>query len=236
MICQSKKSRTVQVKSWDTVGVTVARFTVSVKTQRSRVEQYTLVDMARKSDALVIGNGVSRLQFDLNQLQELFTTYGCNALYRDFIPDHLIAVDPYMIHEILNKDIHMKTKLHIQGHSQFDTHKLRQYYSIVHYGYKEGMDSGNTAILVACQQDHDVIYMIGTDYTVDNVYAGTQNYNPQSHHSLPPVWQTRITRLCKQYSDKKFIRVNGNNYTPNITCDNFHNITIEQFKETVNEL
>jgi hypothetical protein len=194
------------------------------------------VGMARKSDALVIGNGKSRLQFDLNQLQQLFTTYGCNALYRDHVPDNLVAVDPNMIYEILKNEVYLKAQLYIQGHSHFDNHELRSHYKIIHYGYKEGYDSGNSAILVACQKGHKNIYMVGIDYTTNNVYSNTQNYNSQSHNSLPPVWQTRLTRIMNQYKDVNFIRVNGNDYTPNIDTDNFSNISVEQFKEIINEL
>ena len=40
--------------------------------------------------AFVLGNGVSRQSVDLNQLKPLGTTYGCNAIYREFVPDVLI--------------------------------------------------------------------------------------------------------------------------------------------------
>ena len=50
--------------------------------------------------AVVIGNGPNRLTFDLNLLKKpqgllgskTVQTYGCNALYRDFTPDFLVAV------------------------------------------------------------------------------------------------------------------------------------------------
>ena len=48
----------------------------------------------------VIGNGESRKDFDLHSLKSKGKIYGCNALYRDFAPDVLIAVDPGIIHEI----------------------------------------------------------------------------------------------------------------------------------------
>ena len=51
--------------------------------------------------AFIIGNGPSRNEHDLHELQRRGTTYGCNALYRDFAPDYLIAVDLPMITEII---------------------------------------------------------------------------------------------------------------------------------------
>lgn len=48
----------------------------------------------------VLGNGESRLQLDLKALGRCGGVYGCNALYRDYTPDALIAVDGGMMHEI----------------------------------------------------------------------------------------------------------------------------------------
>ena len=230
------KSEIIVARSLAINGADQVNSTRSVKMQRNKPERSMLVDMPRKSDALVIGNGKSRLQFDLNQLQELFTTYGCNALYRDFMPDNLIAVDIPMIYDILKANIHHSTNFYIQGHSQFDNHVERNNYKIIHYAYKEAFDSGNSAILVACQNQHKKIYIIGMDYDVYNVYSNTQNYNSVSHDSLPSQWQKRIKYIIDKYKDVEFIRVNANNIVPNIQVDNFTNISVEQFKEITNEL
>ena len=50
----------------------------------------------------LIGNGESRKDFDLTQLRQYGKIYGCNALYRDFKPDVLVAVDHGISHEIYN--------------------------------------------------------------------------------------------------------------------------------------
>jgi len=47
-----------------------------------------------------IGNGESRQSIDLLKLKNHGKIYGCNALYRDFTPDVLCAVDHGIIHEI----------------------------------------------------------------------------------------------------------------------------------------
>ena len=47
-----------------------------------------------------IGNGTSRDGFDLERLRPHGKIYGCNALYRDFTPDVLCAVDQGIMHEI----------------------------------------------------------------------------------------------------------------------------------------
>jgi hypothetical protein len=47
-----------------------------------------------------IGNGTSRKNFNLEKLRPHGKIYGCNALYRTFTPDVLIAVDHGIMHEI----------------------------------------------------------------------------------------------------------------------------------------
>ena len=47
-----------------------------------------------------IGNGESRKGVNLDTLKPHGKIYGCNALYRDYTPDVLIAVDQGIIHEI----------------------------------------------------------------------------------------------------------------------------------------
>ena len=60
--------------------------------------------MSRSTTAFIIGNGTSRKSIDLHQLKKNSPPgskiYGCNALYREFEPDYLVAVDSKMIAEI----------------------------------------------------------------------------------------------------------------------------------------
>ena len=48
--------------------------------------------------AFIIGNGPSRKQVKLDELEG--TTFGCNAVYRDFTPDYLVSGDAGVIREI----------------------------------------------------------------------------------------------------------------------------------------
>ena len=52
----------------------------------------------------VIGNGASRKNVNLDILKQHGKIIGCNALYRDFTPDHLFANDSIILHEILSSD------------------------------------------------------------------------------------------------------------------------------------
>ena len=55
-----------------------------------------------------IGNGESRKGFDLEKLSPHGTIYGCNAIYRDFMPDVLTAVDHGIMHEIYHAGVAQK--------------------------------------------------------------------------------------------------------------------------------
>lgn len=206
--------------------------------------QDTLVDI-KKSNALVIGNGKSRLHFDLNQLQQHFTTYGCNALYRDFIPDYLISMDFAMVHEILESKVHYKCKFYTQ-YDQKAVHRAKLGEPI-NWAIQDKWigDSGTGALRLACMNKHSNIYMIGFDYTndnkyTDNVYAGTKNYIPgpitNGGEFMLRNFESRLRYMCKTFKDSNIIRINANGYKPCCKENNFSNITIEQFKEIINEL
>ena len=53
------------------------------------------------SIAFVLGNGTSRSSIPLNPLRKFGTIYACNAVYREFKPDYLVAVDTKMVNEIV---------------------------------------------------------------------------------------------------------------------------------------
>ena len=65
----------------------------------------------RNDIAFVLGNGKSRLNADLNILKDHGVIYGCNALYREFEPDYLVAVDVKMINEIIDSGYHKRREV-----------------------------------------------------------------------------------------------------------------------------
>jgi len=115
--------------------------------------------------ATVIGNGKSRLQFDLHQIHAVTVTYGCNALYRDFIPDYLISMDVAMVHEILNNNVHHQTKFYTQ-YDQKAQHR-KNIGEPIYWAVQDKWigDSGTGALRLACMNGHTKIFMIGFDYT-----------------------------------------------------------------------
>ena len=62
-----------------------------------------------------IGNGESRKGFDLEKLRPHGKIYGCNAIYRDFMPDVLTAVDHGIMHEIYHAGVAQKIPCYFRG-------------------------------------------------------------------------------------------------------------------------
>ena len=126
--------------------------------------------------AFVVGNGTSRSNIDLNILKNNGKVYGCNALYREFTPDYLIAVDVKMILEI--------NKAGYQNKNTVWTNQNRAYREFKNFNYfnpSKGWSSGPTALYLASEHDNEEIYILGFDYQgldnkVNNVYADTTNY------------------------------------------------------------
>ena len=61
-----------------------------------------------RGNAYCIGNGPSRKGFDLNRLKDTGQTYGCNALYRDFIPDYIFSKDAPITNEMWRHKVYEK--------------------------------------------------------------------------------------------------------------------------------
>jgi hypothetical protein len=191
--------------------------------------------------ACIIGNGPSRLNFDLDRINETMYTYGCNALYRDFMPNYLIAMDDQLVREILANKIQHKTNFYTQEKHKFD-HMTVDVNEKINWlkPLDKRLDSGNSALEVALNHAYDIIYIIGFDYNtedhkLDNVYKGTTHYARNSHNyhakEMASEWKQRLRNLIREFPNTKIIRVNGSNTCVNIDQTNYSEITIEQFKE-----
>jgi len=190
--------------------------------------------------ACVIANGPSRLQFDLHSINASMYTYGCNALYRDFMPNYLIAMDWPIVTDILENNVHNRTNFYTQDNANFN-HVSVDVKENINWlkNMARRLDSGNSALEVALDHDYESIYMIGFDYNTNdklpNVYHGTSNYARNSTipaaESMAREWQSRLRNLVKQFPDTQIIRVNGSSTVMNIDATNYSEITPEQFKE-----
>ena len=73
-----------------------------------KMSRQNKADRKKVKRVFCIGNGESRQGFDLEKLRQHGTIYGCNAIYRDFMPDVLTAVDHGIMHEIYHAGVAQK--------------------------------------------------------------------------------------------------------------------------------
>ena len=184
--------------------------------------------------AFVLGNGTSRKSIKLEQLKTKGTVYGCNALYRDFDPDYLIAVDTKMILEI--------NKAGYQHSHSVWTNANRAYHQMNGFNFfnpSKGWSSGPTALHLASEHTNDNIYILGFDYTgiddkLNNIYADTLNYKKNHERAtFHGNWLKQTTIICQKFSKKRYIRVLGDNpFIPKefASLSNLSHITVEEFK------
>ncbi len=203
------------------------------------LERLRLESMA--GPAFIIGNGESRLGFDLNRLLNKGKTFGCNALYRDYQPDFLIAVDNMMITEIIQcynttKSQELKDYLH-KAFWPRHLPKEQQWHKTL--PPMRGWASGSTSMLFAMETlSFKELYLIGHDIAgkqtlVNNVYAGSQNYaKKDDKETFYMNWVRQIVVLLEDFPDVNIIRVqNKEGFIPEEfnTYRNIKHITYAEF-------
>jgi hypothetical protein len=193
-----------------------------------------------KNTAFVLGNGVSRSSISPEQLKVLGSVYGCNALYRTFSPDYLIAVDVKMIIEI--------NKTGYQKNHQVWTNPNKAYAKTNGFNFfqpSKGWSSGPTALWLSVQHGNKQIYILGFDYQgigkdnkFNNMYADSMNYKKSSDSAtFYGNWMRQTKSVIQDNPNIQFTRViASDNYIPEELnkFSNLEHITIDTFKKIQN--
>lgn len=189
--------------------------------------------------AFVIGNGTSRKDIKLHLLKKHGSTYGCNALYRDFAPDYLVAVDYKMIKEIYDSGYYKNHEVWVAEHESL------RYVKDVNYLGTKKWSSGPSALFLATGHFNSYIYMIGFDFIglendtkMNNMYADTKNYKRSVQKPIfYRNWLQQTIDVVKNNNHISFIRV-GPEFSkpfPNLEkLPNYSTISIENFKKYFN--
>lgn len=159
--------------------------------------------------AFVLGNGISRRGLPLNDMSKHGHIYGCNALFRDYIPHVLVATDkPIAMH--IEETGYPKTNKFYTRRPTKDSGALeipRPYY---------GFSSGPVAVALAAMERYPRIYMAGFDIgptenkKFNNLYASTEFYKVEgSSPTYTGNWLKQIQQICKEFPNTKFIRICG---------------------------
>ena len=161
------------------------------------------------SIAFVLGNGISRQGIPLDLLKTVGNIYGCNALFRDFTPDVLVATDkPIAMH--IEETGYPKT-------NTFYTRKPTQGSGALELPeFCYAFSSGPAAVALAAQERFRKIYLLGfdmgptQDQKFNNLYASTEYYKDAG--TVPTYtgnWIRQIKKICEEFPATKFVRVCG---------------------------
>jgi hypothetical protein len=191
------------------------------------------------SVAFVFGNGISRRGMPLSDIKQHGTIYGCNAMYRDFTPDVLVATDKPIALQIESSGYQLTNKFYTRrptaGQGALEIPK--PYF---------GFSSGPVATALAANDNHRRIYMIGFDMgpvdnkKFNNLYAGTEFYkHPDSPPTYTGNWTKQIQQICKEFAGTKFIRVCGPTTARLPELDgipNMAHLPLDEFIDRLNKL
>ena len=184
--------------------------------------------------AFVLGNGTSRLKLNHKNLLDKGIVYACNAIYREFEPHHLIAVDVKMINEIVASGYHKTHSVWTNPNKGISNkHNLNM------FNPHKGWSSGPTALWFASEQGHRDIYIFGFDYQglqgkFNNVYADTYNYKKSNDAAtFHGNWLSQTERTIRDFRSIQYHRViNSGDFIPDqlgIQLKNLKHITYEEF-------
>lgn len=159
--------------------------------------------------AFVLGNGESRRDFDPNRLRGRGQIYGCNALYRDFAPDVLVATDTAISREI-------ELTGYARQHVFYTRRPVPDSGALTIPRTIFGYSSGPVALGLAAAAGHSPIYLLGFDLGADpagrfnNIYAGSACYKSLgSEPVFTGNWIRQLQRIVREHAHQHFIRVMG---------------------------
>lgn len=197
------------------------------------------------NQACVIGNGVSRKEFDLRLIFNHFggllatqklQTYGCNALYRDFTPDFLVVSgdNEGIVSEVASSGY---CDNHIVYASAMDIQANPGKFYLV--PQDPGWNSGTLATYMACFDGHKKVYLMGFDgqdtaHYNYNMYAGTPGYQTAKNAQADPAFlDLTMKTIFDLYRDVEFVRVmpTKNSTMPEAWkyCQNLRQISFRDF-------
>lgn len=191
------------------------------------------------SIAFVLGNGVSRKDVPLHDLKRIGTVYGCNALYREFEPNVLVATDMPIATAIQESGYAAKNVFYTRKPKpNLGARRVPQEY----YGYS----SGPIAVALAAQSEARRIYLLGFDLgplennKFNNLYAGTEFYKPAT--ALPTFtgnWVKQICKIANDFPNQEFVRVRGTTTAHVQDFDrllNFRYLDLDTFFDRINKV
>ena len=193
------------------------------------------------STAFVLGIGTSRQGIALESLRDYGKIYACNAVFREFDPDYLVAVDAKMIFEICGANYQHKVPVWTNENRAFKKFKNLNYFSP-----PLGWSSGPTALHLATKHAHTKLYLLGWDFVgtregkLNNLFADTNNYKKSTDvATYHGNWMRQSCILLQKNPSKRYIRIVRDGKSTFKAQDlhkyaNYSEITVSEFKNAHN--
>ena len=183
-------------------GETITLNTIIRKGQRIKETAFIedKVKAVPRGNAYCIGNGPSRKDFDLNKLKATGQTYGCNALYRDFLPDFIFSVDTAITVKMCEDEVGLKT-IHYAPSLEVNRKQNKGMLHLI--PHNPHWISGNAAFWTAGVHGHKNIYLIGYDFReygkgkLNNIYQDTDCYGERNNDTIFEGWLSSFRKMLK---------------------------------------
>ena len=188
-------------------------------------------------NAICLGNGQSRQDRSLKQIENnnsrkilkyYNVIYGCNAIYREWMPDFLV---------ITNQILAAKLDEEYRDIAYANQEISRRYprFNFMPGGHR--LDAGAGAAYLAAFHGAKRVFLFGYDGQPDpkvlnNVYAGTEHYPSQGDQVLDSNWIRNLKNVIVTYNDVEFLRVTKepeDNYRELLKLPNYKPINFRQF-------
>ena len=194
---------------------------------------------------LVIGNGESRKNIDINKLEDV--KIGCNAIMRDYQMDHLICVDRRMVNEAIEKNVNQHSLIYTRKDWYSSYSKINKRIRIVpelpYVGNERPDDpfhwgSGPYAVLLGAKISKDnKVKLLGFDLyskdsLINNVYKDTQGYDSSQKRAVDhSYWVYQVGKVFENFTKLKFTIYQEDNWImpkqwkkSNVSLDSISNI------------
>lgn len=188
---------------------------------------------------LVIGNGESRQQVNLNLL--CGPKIGCNAIFRDYYTEYLICVDRSMVKEAQTAGADTDRAVYTRS----DWSQRFGVYTVPDLPYQGtykaddafNWGSGAYAALLAATLSTDVdlvgFDLYSSDHKINNIYKDTVNYKNSNERAVDPrYWIYQIGKVIEHFPSTQFTiyqtdcwQLPSSWKKSNVTLDNISNIS-----------
>ena len=195
-----------------------------------------------RGNAYCIGNGPSRRGFDLDKLKSSGQTYGCNALYRDFLPDFIFSVDTKISVKMCEDEVGLKT-IHYGPALEVNRKQNKGMMHLI--PNNPHWISGNAAFWTAGVHGHKNIYLLGYDFReygkgqLNNIYQDTEYYGERNNDGIFEGWLASFRTMLKMrpYVNYTVVHDDPPSYLNNLQTGTDHGnsrvISYKEFEDTV---